>query len=148
MPRPYASGTVPAQADTVWRTVRDFNGLATWHPAIASSEIEAGPAAGEVGAVRKLTMPDGGIVRERLVQLDDTDRSYTYDILESPFAIRSYRSTIRVAPITATGESFVEWWCHYDADAADEPKLNETFADGVYASGIAALAEHLSKGGS
>lgn len=70
--------------------------------------------------MRRLTLAGEGAVRERLVSLDDTDRSYTYDILESPFPVRSYRSTIRVAPITATGESFVEWWCHYDADGSDE----------------------------
>lgn len=143
MPRPYASGVVPGQADAVWRVVRDFDGLPAWHPAIETSEIEAGPAAGEPGAVRRLTMPDGGVVRERLVRLDDGERGYTYDIVASPFPIRSYRSTIRVAPITATGESFVEWWCDYDADAADEPQLDRTFAEGVFAAGIAALGRHM-----
>lgn len=48
MPKPYASGVVPADADTVWRMVRDFNGLPSWHPAIEASEIEPGPSAGEV----------------------------------------------------------------------------------------------------
>lgn len=145
MPRPYASGVVPADADAVWRLVRDFNGLPAWHPAIATSEIEAGPAATEVGAVRKLGMPDGGVVRERLVTLDDVARSYTYDIVESPFPIRSYRSTIRVAPVTATGESFVEWWCDYDADAADEADLNSTFSRGVFGAGVAALGDWFGK---
>lgn len=144
MPRPYASGVVPADADGVWRVVRDFNGLPSWHPAIEASEIEQGPAAGEVGAVRRLTLAGGGgTVRERLVSLDDTDRSYTYDMLDGPFPIRSYRSTVRVAPITATGESFVEWWAFYDADAGDETELNKTFGEGVYATGIAALPGYL-----
>ena len=78
------------------------------------------------------------------VVLDDTDRRYTYDIVEGPFPIRSYRSTIRVAPVTATGHAFVEWWAHYDAEAADEPKLDRTFADGVYATGLTGLREHFS----
>lgn len=141
MPTPYASGIVPADADSVWRLVRDFDGLASWHPAIEASEIEPGARATEVGAVRVLTLADGATVREWLVHLDDTERSYTYDIVESPFPIRSYRSTIRVAPVTATGDAFVEWWCRYDADAADESRLSDTFAGGVYATGIAALAE-------
>jgi hypothetical protein len=134
---------VPAEADAVWRVVRDFNGLPSWHPAIKASEIEAGHTAAEAGAVRKLTMPDGGIVREQLVRLDDTDRSYTYDMLEGPFPIRSYRSTIRIAPITATGESFVEWWAFYDAEAGDEAELNKTFGEGVFGTGIAALPGYL-----
>lgn len=144
MPNPYASGVVPASADAVWQVVRDFNGLPVFHPAIESSEMEPGPGAGEVGGIRKLQLAGGGgVVRERLVTLDDTDRTYTYDILESPFPVRYYRSTVRVAPITATGEAFVEWWCDYDADAADEAELNTTFADAVYKAGIEGLAKHL-----
>lgn len=84
--------------DELWQLVRDFNGLAGWHPAIESSEIEGGGSAGSAGRVRRLTLGDGGVVRERLVALDDTDRSYTYDILDSLFAVRRYRSAIRVVP--------------------------------------------------
>lgn len=144
MPKPYASGVVPAPADKVWEVVRDFNGLPNWHPAPSASEIEGGQDAATVGCIRKLTLPDGGVVRERLVTLDDTDRSYTYDILESPFPVRSYRSTIRVAPLTATGESFVEWWSIYDADGDQEEQLSQTFANGIYGSGIEALAKYFS----
>jgi hypothetical protein len=144
MPRPYSSGIVPADVAKVWGAVRDFNGLPVWHPAIEASEIEPGPAAGEVGAVRKLTLAGGGgTVRERLVRLDDVDHSYTYEILESPFPVRRYISTVRVAPVTATGESFVEWWCDYDADGGDEEQLNTTFSQGVYAGGITGLTEYL-----
>jgi Polyketide cyclase / dehydrase and lipid transport len=146
MPRPYASGTVPADVDTVWRMVRDFNGLPAWHPAIESSEIEPGPAAGEPGAVRRLVLAGGGVVREVLLRLDDLDRCYTYKILESPFPVRSYVCTIRVAPVTATGESFVEWWSEYDSEGADEAELNATFGQNVYATGIAGLASQVSAG--
>ncbi|OLT45226.1 polyketide cyclase [Saccharomonospora sp. CUA-673] len=140
MPRPYASGIVPGDVDEVWRRVRDFNGLPTWHPGIAASEIEPGHGAFEIGAVRTLTLADGGVVREQLLAFDDPGRSYTYNILDSPFPVRRYISTIRVAPITATGDTFVEWWTEYDADAADEENLDKTFAKGVFATGIKALA--------
>jgi hypothetical protein len=130
----------------VWRVVRDFNGLPTWHPGIDSSEMESG-SAGEPGAIRKLTLGGGGgIVREVLLRLDDLDHSYIYQILESPFPVRSYISTIRIAPVTATGESFVEWWADYDAEGADEAELNATFSQNVYATGIAGLASHVKAG--
>lgn len=138
MPRPFASTVVPATADEVWALVRDFDGLPGWHPAIDASELTAGGPA-EVGAVRRLTLTDGGTVVERLVGLDDARRSYTYEILESPFPIRRYVSTIRVAPVTADGHAFVEWWTEFDADGADEAGLSSTFADGVFGTGLAAL---------
>jgi uncharacterized protein YndB with AHSA1/START domain len=139
----YASAVIAAPAEQVWQAVRDFNGLPTWHPAIERSEIEGGGVADAVGCVRHLTLAGGGAVRERLMSLDDTERSYTYDFVESPFPVRSYRATIRVASITDTGHSFVEWWGHYDADGADEEQLEETFAKGVYRTGLNGLREHL-----
>lgn len=145
MARAYASAVIPAPAEQVWELVREFNGLPDWHPAIATSEIESGRSAGEVGAVRRLGLPDGGgTVRERLVALDDTARSYTYDMIEGPFPIRTYRSTITVFPITATGQAFVEWFGDYDTEAAEESKLEETFGGGVYAAGLKALVERFS----
>lgn len=137
----YASAVIPASADRVWSIVRDFNGLPETHPGIASSTIEGGAAPAEVGCVRALTLADGGQVRERLVALDDRDRSYTYEILTSPFPIRSYVATIRVRPVTSGDESFVEWYAHFDADAADEAKLDETFSSGVFATGLGGLRD-------
>lgn len=49
------STTIAASADAVWAKVKDFNGLGTWHPAIAKSEIAEG-SNNEVGAVRVLTL--------------------------------------------------------------------------------------------
>lgn len=140
MAKSYRSAVVAASADEVWSVVRDFNGLPDWHPGLASSELERGGSGAEVGAVRKLEVAGGGgTIREQLVTLDDTDRRYTYDILESPFPVRSYRSTIRIAPVTATGQAFVEWWSDYDCDGNDEKKLDETFGGGVYETGLNAL---------
>lgn len=142
MPVPYASAVIPADASAVWQAVRPFDGLSVWHPDIAVSELEGDKRMTEVGAVRHLTLADGGEVRERLVAFDDTARSYAYEFVTSPFPVRSYHSTIRVAPVTASGRSFVEWWAVYDAEAADEAELTATFADGVYATGLAGLTKH------
>ncbi|GAA3356244.1 MULTISPECIES: SRPBCC family protein [Saccharopolyspora] len=142
MARSYASRVVPAAADEVWALVRDFGGLPRWHPGIGSSEVESGASPAELGAVRRLVVGDGGVVRERLVGLDDAARSCTYEITEGPFPVRSYRSTIRVLPITATGESFVEWYADYDAEAAHEAQLDEIFGGGVFGAGLKALADH------
>lgn len=142
MPRPYASSVINAPADAVWSLLRDFAAIADWHPAIDTCEIEPGPASPLPGTVRHLTNPLG-VFRERLLSLDDAERSYTYEFLESPFPVRRYRSTIRVAPVSDTGAAFVEWWAEYDADAADEKRLTETFADAVFGGGLRAVREHL-----
>lgn len=139
MPHPYASGVVPASADQVWAAVRDFDGLPSWHPAIAASELMSGGSGAEVGAVRRLTLGDGAVVVERMLVLDDADRRCTYEFLENPFGARRYVSTLRVAPVTASDQAFVEWWAEFDAEAGDEERLTDLFAGEVYATGIEAL---------
>jgi polyketide cyclase/dehydrase/lipid transport protein len=139
----YASAVIEAPVEQVWQVVRDFNGLPSWHPGIEASEIEDGGRADAVGCVRHLTLADGSAVRERLMSLDDVDRSYTYEFVTSPFPVRSYRSTIRVAPITDTGHSFVEWFGLFDVDAVEEEKMRQTFGQGVYRTGLNGLGQHL-----
>lgn len=139
MARAYASGVVSASVDQVWAVVSDFNGLPGWHPAVAGSEITEGENGG-IGAVRTLTLGDGARLSERLLALDETDHTYTYEFTDpGPFPVRTYRSTVRVAPVTDSGSSFVEWSCWFDADAADEPGLVQQYSNDVYATGIGAL---------
>ncbi|GAA4557604.1 SRPBCC family protein [Pseudonocardia xishanensis] len=148
MPRPYASGVVNAPVEKVWALVRAWNGLPTFLPAIGHSEITEG-VDGQVGAVRRLTLADGGDpFDEKLIHLDDADHTLTYTFTgANPFDVRRYVSTVRVAPVTDTDESFVEWWCDYDTDGDREEELNATFADGVYAGGIAGLRKAVSSTG-
>jgi ribosome-associated toxin RatA of RatAB toxin-antitoxin module len=141
MPKPYASGVVPAPAEQVWQIIRNFNGLPDWLPAITASEITSGSGQ-EVGSVRRLTLGDQGQVSEVLVSMDDDERSLTYAFTDSgPFPVRSYRSTIRVRPITSTGQAFMEWWSWFDSDAEHEAELMDTYANGVYAAGIQSLVK-------
>ena len=143
MPRPYASAVIPAPVEQVWALARDFNGLPGWHPGIEASSLDSGTGA-EVGAVRRLTLGDGGVVVERLLRLDDVERLCTYEILESPFAVRRYVATFAFTPVTDTGQTFGEWWAEYDAEAADEAELTALFADGVFAGGLGGLQKRFS----
>jgi hypothetical protein len=146
MPETAASRVVPADADVVWRVVRDFDGLPAWAPAIAASELEGGALPDQVGAVRNLTLGDGGTVREQLVALDDRERRLTYAILESPFPVQDYRSTLRVAPVTSAEECVVTWSVLFDCDLEDAERLSSFFANDVFGSGLDGLVAHLSRG--
>ena len=146
MPDVSTSSVVPADAETVWPVVRDFDALPTWHPAISASELEDGARSDQVGAVRHLTLGDGGAVRERLVALDDRERRLTYSILESPFPVRDYRSTIRVLPVTASGECVVTWSVLFDCDLDDADRLSTLFGRDVFGTGLSGLISYFSPG--
>lgn len=140
----YASMVVDATIDQVWPTVRDFDGLPSWHSVVSSSTIEDGAPADQVGCVRALSLDDGGGIRERLLRLDDQNHVLVYTFVESPFPVRRYVATMRLAPVTDQNTTFVEWWADFDAEAADEANLVDTFTNGVFAAGLTGLAAHLS----
>ncbi|CAM5282537.1 hypothetical protein SALBM135S_08668 [Streptomyces alboniger] len=138
MAHTFTSAVVPAAADTVWRIVRPFDGLAAWHPAIDTSVLkEGGPTT--VGSLRQLRFADGlTVVTERLTALDDTARAFTYELVEHPFPVRRSVSTLRVTPITDTGEAFVEWWADSLEDTVDSAGAQALVRE-LYGSGLSAL---------
>ena len=60
------SVTIQAPAAAVWDKVKDFDSLNNWHPAVASDQIVEG-SNDQVGAVRLLTLKDGGTIKEKLL---------------------------------------------------------------------------------
>jgi hypothetical protein len=143
MPETFASAVIPADAATVWRVLRDFGALPDWQPAVARCVLHDEHSPDRVGNVRTLLMAGGEAVVETLVALDDRERSLTYDIVRSPYAVRSYRATLRVLPLTATAEAFVGWSAVFDCEPSDADELAKSFRDSIFATGLAALAGYL-----
>jgi hypothetical protein len=100
MIRAYRSAVINAPIEKVWPTIRDFNALPSWHPAIAKSEIEGGLSSDAVGCVRSFSMKQGGHLREQLLALSDVDHAFTYNILASPIPVKNYVATFRLTPVT------------------------------------------------
>ena len=99
MPRVSRSIEINASAGAAWETVRDFNGLPAWCPGIAASEIEDGADPSTVGAIRRLTLTDGGTLRETLLDLSEEERRCSYDIVDpAGLPLSDYVATLSVAP--------------------------------------------------
>ena len=135
----YASSVIAAPAARVWETIRDFNGLPNWHPAIAESRIEAGAPADQVGCVRAFRLRDGGLIRERLLALSDYDFSCSYAILESPMGVENYVATLKLTPITDGDRTFAEWSAEFDCAPEREAELVALIGTGVFQGGSDAL---------
>jgi hypothetical protein len=140
----FVSSVVDAPADTVWALIRDFNGLPSWVPAVAASEIEGGKPAGEVGCVRHLTLGDGAKVVETLLELSDARRSVTYNIVEAPLGVEGYVATLSVTPITDGNRSYVQWTAEFEPAAGfDGAERAEFIGTNVFQAGFDALKEKL-----
>ena len=139
MTKAYASSVIPAPASAVWNVVRDFNALPAWHPSIATSEIEDGLRADQVGAVRSFKLVDGGHIRERLLELSDASMTCVYNFETTIFNVTDYVATLRCTAVTDSDECFIEWWATFDCSPVDAPTFVDTFADGVFQTGFQAL---------
>lgn len=131
--------TLPMAPAAVWAKIGDFNGLNTWHPAIAKSEIVSG-ANNEPGAHRKLTLGDGAVVVEELAARDDPGMSLSYTIVEGPLPVTDYRATLSVAA-AGEGASKVTWSSSFKAAAGTEPAKASEIIGGIYQAGLDNLAK-------
>lgn len=139
MVKVYRSTVLDAPADRVWRDLRDFNGLAGWHPLIVSSRIEKSHPADKIGCVRSIQLKDGARIREKLLSLSDYDYSFTSAILESPMDLHDYVATLRLFPVTEGNRCFIEWSAEFDCPPEKAAELAETVGDGMFQNGLGAL---------
>jgi hypothetical protein len=142
MARIYISSIIGAPVGAVWERVRDFDGLAGWHPLISGSRIENGEPSDRVGCIRVLTLQDGSTVREQLLGLSDFDLFCTYSILESSMGVEGYVATLRLTPVTDGDRTFVEWSAEFDCAPEREAELVDGIGNNVFQGGFDALKKH------
>ena len=129
------STVVPVTADQIWKMIGGFHALSAWHPAIETSELEAG------GRIRRLKLVGGGEIVEKLERFDDSAHTYTYSILEGPLPVRNYTATIKVSPVDDGGAK-LEWSSNFEPAGLPE---NDAVAAirGVYEAGFENLKKLL-----
>ncbi|HAF00815.1 MAG TPA: SRPBCC family protein [Methylophilaceae bacterium] len=136
--------SINAPASKVWEKVSNFGDLGAWHPAVAKTEISG--EANKMGAVRILTLQDGGTIKETLTSYSASGMTYAYVINEGVLPFSDYASKILVKPTQSGSE--VIWTGHFkrkDLSATpvkgqdDEAAINTAHA--VYRGGL----DHLKK---
>ncbi|MEV6765712.1 SRPBCC family protein [Streptomyces sp. NPDC051105] len=126
---------VQQPADRVWQLIGGFGSLPDWLPYITESRLSEG------GRLRTLTNADGGVIVERLEAFDETAHGYTYSIVQAPFPVTGYRSTLQVVDRGGDG-SRVEWSGTFTPDGVTDAEATALF-EGIYRDGLAALAATL-----
>jgi mxaD protein len=115
---------IDAAASKVWDAAKDFNSLNTWHPGVAKDEIIEGKN-NSVGAVRVLTLQDGGTIKEKLLVFNAASHTFTYSILEGVLPVSSYTSTFVVKSV-GKDKSSVTWSGNFKRkNVGDNPAANE-----------------------
>lgn len=126
----YNSIVISASADQVWSVLRNFNDM-SWAEGIVESLVSTNGRGGtEVGAQRLLN----GAITETLQSFDDDSMAFSYSIDDGPDVLArdqmsGYIGKVRVAPVTASGQCFVEWSSAWDSARGDV----KGFCDPLYA---------------
>jgi mxaD protein len=133
--------TIDAPAGKVWHLIKDFNGLNSWHPAVATDEIVEGKN-NTVGAERLLTLKGGGTIKEKLLAFNPAGRSFKYAIVEGVLPVSDYTSTLTVKS-AGKNQTSVTWTGHFKrknlGDNPAEKENDKTATDtigGVYQGGL------------
>ena len=127
-----------AAADRVFAVIGDFAGLEKNEMIRDFTVTGSG-----VGAVRSVTLANGGVIEERLEKHDATARTFTYAIINEQTAlpVAQYVSTVVVTPLDA-GASTVNWSSTFEPVGISESQA-ETIIAGVYRGGIARTRRRL-----
>jgi mxaD protein len=132
---------INAPVDQVWAAAMNFDGLNTWHPAVAKDVLVEGKN-NMAGAVRVLTLQDGGTIKEKLLAFDATTHRFSYKIVEGVLPVSNYTASFVVKSVDA-GKSSVTWSGRFKRkDLSDMPADNandKTALDtigGVYKAGL------------
>src|SRR5262249_17856564 len=96
------------------------------------------------GRTRHLANPDGSTIVECLMAFDEKARSYTYHILQSPFPVTDYYSTLKVIPTNGGKNSRVEWSGEFTPKGVSDQEVSTIFQK-IYDDGLKALANNFRK---
>jgi carbon monoxide dehydrogenase subunit G len=118
---------LPAPVTEVWKRIGGFNALPDWHPMVQKSELAKG------GQERKLTLPGGATIVEKLESKDDKSYRYSYSITDSPLPVADYHSTIEVHQ--EGNQSVVEWMGRFEPKGTSAEDAQKAIQD-IYQAGM------------
>ena len=96
-------------ASQIWQLVGNFQAIPDWHPWVTKSQPEEG------GSVRKMTMPDGSVIEEKLQHHDENARTYSYVMTKGEVPFSGYSATIKIIEDEDGKGCTVEWSSAFEA---------------------------------
>ena len=100
--------TIKGDPAKVWALVKDFGNMQKWHPAVVTDKVsQKKDENGDMATYRALALKGGGVINEKLRNIDETAMKLKYEIVDSPLPLTDYNSTITVAKGDVAGETTV-----------------------------------------
>lgn len=114
----------------LWQKFGGWCSIKDWHPAVANCE-ESGEGDNKL---RTLTLKDGGVIKERL--LEAKDGIYRYEIVESPLPVKNYQAQFALTPDDDDEDEInFAWSAAFDANGKPDDEARSTI-DGIFKAGL------------
>jgi len=126
---------VPGQMLVVWTIASDFCAIKDWHQAVADcKETKEGD-----DTFRTLTLKDGGVIKEKLTDSDET--SYSYEIVDSPLPVKNYEAKLWVEEDQRDpNRTVIHWDATFDANGASDDEAKKIISD-IFTAGLKSLKQ-------
>lgn len=141
----FCSSVVNGPIAAVWEHMRDFIGMAAYHPDMSGMKMTGGVRADKISGVRDFTFGDGRIT-ERLTYLNDADYAFRYTIEQSPMPWLNYHSGVQLYPVSAGNRTFGVWTADWTASANDDVALIPDIHNNVFQKAFDTLNERFFSG--
>ncbi len=136
---------IDGNADRVWNVLKRFGSISQWHPAISQSSIEDSQPDGLVGCIRRLTLQDGAVLREKLLSVDAVDLQFSYGFVESPLPVDNYIASVRLIPLTGEDRTVILWSATFDTRGPDPQGQMSASIESLIIGGHESLQLHLNQ---
>ncbi len=120
MPLVQAFATVHRSAESMWREVGSFQGVARWHPMLVSSPDEGD----QPGSTRTIQTRDGHRMVEQLTQVDSDEHLYRYEVTETALPIADYKGEFRIRE-DGPAKCTVVWTARFTVTSGDEKRVTD-----------------------
>ena len=121
---------LPADVNIVWQHLRDFGDIKSW----ATGKIVKKEGSG-VGMIRHIAFDLDKVV-ERCETHDESNMTFTYRLLESPWPMSDYVATV-ILTSSGPGKTLIEWSSNYQADQ-DKAEAVRNLIESTYSMGFIA----------
>lgn len=131
--------TIKVPGTTIWDAISGIGHLDRWFPVIKHCQVDGQG----VGATRTLTLVDGGVMRDVIVEIDHDKHQFCYKRTESPFPISHYLGSVNVNS-TKKGETELSWSVEYQLAKENRHEMRSLILN-VIAGGINGIEQDLQK---
>ncbi|WP_439598229.1 SRPBCC family protein [Falsiroseomonas sp.] len=141
----WCSTVLDGPAEAVWQVIRDFAGMGAWHDDITEMHMIGGGRSDQVSGTRDFRF-SGSPLHEKLLHLDDAERSFSYCITRCEMPWMNYVSGARLFPVTDGNRTLGVWTGDWLASPQDDVALIPNTERNVYLKALRTVnARHFSR---